>query len=32
LSLITKEGTQAMHAYGTAYPMLNKVKGDMSIK
>lgn len=32
LSLITKEGTQAMYAYGTAYPMLNKVKGDMSIK
>ena len=32
LSLITKEGTQAIHAYGTAYPMLNKVKGDMSIK
>lgn len=32
LSIITKEGTQAMHAYGTAYPMLNKVKGDMSIK
>lgn len=32
LTLITKEGTQAMHAYGTAYPMLNKVKGDMSIK
>lgn len=32
LSLIIKEGTQAMHAYGTAYPMLNKVKGDMSIK
>ena len=32
LSIITKDSTQAMHAYGTAYPMLNKVKGDMSIK
>lgn len=32
LSLITKEGTQAMHAYGTAYPLLNNIKGDMSIK
>ena len=32
LSLITKEGTQAMHAYGTGYPLLNNIKGDMSIK
>lgn len=32
LSLITKEGTQAMHAYGTVYPLLNNIKGDMSIK
>ena len=32
LSLITKEGNQAMHAYGTAYPLLHNIKGDMSIK
>lgn len=32
LTWITKEGVQAMHTPGTEYPMLNNVKGDMSIK